>query len=212
MSDSLVKSARGLSAATLHEAAGRTGALPSSIKPLSTETRLCGRACPVRSPAGDNLYIHHGIYAAKAGDILVVDCGEAAEFGYWGEVMARAAQAREIAGLVISGGVRDSQQILAMGFPVFAANICIQGTGKDVEKDGSVGGPITIGDVRIERGDLVVGDADGVVVIPAACAEAVVAESKDRDQAEEELFRRLQGGATTLEIYNLPSPGTARES
>ena len=212
MSDSLVDSARGLFAATLHEAAGRTGALPSSIKPLSTQTKLCGRACPVRSPAGDNLYIHHGIYAAQSGDILVVDCGEAAEFGYWGEVMARAAQARGIAGLVISGGVRDSQQMLAMGFPVFAANICIRGTGKDVEKEGSVAGPITIGDVRIERGDLVVGDADGVVVIPAARAEAVVAKSKDREQAEEELFRRLQAGATTIEIYNLPSPRTARES
>ena len=206
MTDPLVDSAKGLSSATLHEAAGRTGALPSSIKPLSPETTLCGRAFPVRSPAGDNLYIHHGIYAASAGDVLVVDCGEAADFGYWGEVMARAALARGIAGLVISGGVRDSRQMLAMGFPVFAANICIRGTGKDPEGQGSVARPITIGDVRIMAGDLVVGDADGVMVVAAADAEAAVAESRRRDRAEEALFRQLDAGATTLRLYGLPAP------
>ena len=206
MTDSLVDSAKGLCSATLHEAAGRTGALPSSIKPLSPETALCGRAFPVRSSAGDNLYIHHGIYAASAGDVLVVDCGEAAEFGYWGEVMARAALARGIAGLVISGGVRDSRQMLAMGFPVFAANICIRGTGKDPEGQGSVARPITIGDVRIMAGDLVVGDADGVMVVAAADAEAAVAESRRRDRAEEALFRQLDAGATTLRLYGLPAP------
>jgi len=205
MSDDLVASATGLSTATLHEAAGRTGALPSGIKPLSADLTLCGRAFPVRSPAGDNLFLHHGIYSAGPGEVLVVDCGDATEYGYWGEVMARAAVEAGVAGLVISGGVRDSRQLIAMRFPVFAANVCIRGTGKDPHGGGAIGTPIIIGDVQIERGDLVVGDADGVVVIASNLAESAVAESRRRDAAEQELFAQLAAGATTLDIYRLPS-------
>lgn len=205
MPDELVAAATRLSTATLHEAAGRTGALPSAIKPLSADMTLCGRAFPIRSPAGDNLFLHHGIYVAGSGDVLVVDCGDATEYGYWGEVMARAAVKAGIAGLVITGGVRDSRQLISMGFPVFAANVCIRGTGKDPLGGGSVGSPIIIGDARIKRGDLVVGDADGVVVVASELAESVVAESHRRDAAEQELFAQLTAGATTLEIYRLPS-------
>ena len=205
MNEFLIASAIHLSTATIHEAAGRTGALPSAIKPLSPETRLCGRAFPVRSPAGDNLPIHHAIYAASAGDILVVDCGGAFEYGYWGEVMALAAQQAGIAGLVIWGGVRDSRQMVAMGFPVFAANICIRGTVKDPAGGGTVGEPVTIGDVTVRAGDLVVGDADGVVVIDAVRGASVISESRNREQAEEAMFEKLRTGATTLQIYRLPN-------
>jgi 4-hydroxy-4-methyl-2-oxoglutarate aldolase len=205
MMDGLVAAARGLSTATIHEAAGRTGALPSAIKPLSPAMTLFGRAFPIRSPAGDNLFLHHGIYAAKPGDVLVVDCSAAAEYGYWGEGMARAAQHAGIAGLVMSGGVRDSRQLVEMGFPTFAANICIVGTGKDPAGDGAFGQPISFGDVPVRQGDLVVGDADGVVVIEASRAAGVIAESRRRDEAELVYFNRLAAGATTLEIYQLPA-------
>lgn len=204
MTDRLVASAGRLSTATIHEAAGRTGALPSAIKPLSPESRLCGRALPVHSPAGDNLPIHHAIYAANPGDILVVDCGGALEYGYWGEVMARAAKQVDIAGLVIWGGVRDSRQLVAMGFPVFAANICIRGTGKDPEAPGTIGQPVTIGDVTIHAGDLVVGDADGVVVIASGQAAKTIFEAESREQAEQALFSELRAGATTLQLLHLP--------
>lgn len=206
MSDPLVTSAAGLPTATLHEAAGRTGALPSAIKPLSPTLAVCGRAFPVRSPAGDNLYIHHGLYAASPGDVLVVDCGGAEEFGYWGEVMACAAREAGLAGLVIAGGVRDSRQLVAMGFPVFASRICIRGTAKDPACGGTIGRPVTIGGVRICAGDLVAGDADGVVVIGAAEAERVVREAEQREQSEEGIFDALRAGSTTVGLYRLPPP------
>lgn len=207
MIDPVIAAAAGLPTATIHEAAGRTGALPSAIKPLSAETWLCGPAYPVRSPAGDNLAIHHGLYAARAGDVLVVDCGDA-EYGYWGEVMASAAQAIGVAGLVISGGVRDIRQMQAMGFGVFAGNVCIRGTGKDPAGGGTIGMPVTIGDVLVSAGDLVVGDADGVVVVEAGRAEGVIREARARERDEEELLARLRAGATTLELFSLPSLGT----
>lgn len=206
MIDRTVSFATGLSTATVHEAAGRTGALPSFIRPLAPGTALCGRAYPIRSPAGDNLFIHHGIYAAKAGDVLVIDCGGATEYGYWGEVMTQAARAAGIAGLVITGGVRDSRQMVAMGFPVFAGNICIRGTGKDPTGCGAIGQPIIIGEVRVRANDLVVGDDDGVVVVEAERADHVVQEARRREQAEEEIFERLRAGSTTIEIYRLPPP------
>lgn len=203
--DPLVAEIAQLSSATLHEAAGKIGALPASIKPLSPGMRLCGRALPVRSPPGDNLWLHHAIYAAAPGEVLVIDVGGGTEYGYWGEVMALAAQVRGIAGIVITGGVRDSLRMIEMGFPVFSATVCIRGTGKNPHGAGAIGEPISIGDVVIRRGDIVFGDADGVVVLPAERASVVAAESRKRDQAELDIFNQLRAGKSTLDIYRLPA-------
>jgi 4-hydroxy-4-methyl-2-oxoglutarate aldolase len=203
--NALIARAAARSTATLHEAGQRVGALPAIIKPLAPDVRLCGRAYPVSSPAGDNLWLHHAIYRAAPGDVLVVAAGDR-EYGYWGEVMAVAAQARALAGLVIDGGVRDTLAMLALGFPVFSTPASIRGTGKDPAGRGSLGTPVTIGEVQIHHGDLIVGDADGVVVLPSARAEEIVVLGERRDAAEEEIFRRLRAGATTLEIYDLDHP------
>lgn len=208
--DSMVASARTLSTATAHEAAGRIGAIPASIKPIHPAMRVCGPALPVRTPAGDNLFLHHAIYAARPGEVLVVDTMGGAEFGYWGEVMALATQVRGIAGLVIAGGVRDSLRMVELGFPVFSIGTCIRGTAKDPHGDGTIGAPIRLGDVTISRGDLVLGDADGVVVLPAEQSAAIVARSHQRDTEEQIIFEQLRGGATTLQIYALPDLMTVK--
>jgi len=200
----LLARATALSSATLHEAAGRIGALPSALKPLAVTQRICGPALPVRSPAGDNLWLHRAVYAANPGEVLVADVSGGVEFGYWGEVLAVAAQARGVAGLVITGGVRDVQRMVELGFPVFSAAICIQGTGKNAQGAGSVGQPVMIGSVRISRGDLVLGDADGVVAIPAGQLGQAVDRSEERDAHEREVFGRLSKGESTLSIYGLP--------
>ncbi|WP_460062528.1 RraA family protein [Streptomyces sp. YKOK-I1] len=190
-----------LSSATLHEAAGRIGALPSVIRPVFAGARVAGPAFPVASPPGDNLWIHRAVYAAEPGDVLVVDVGGGTEFGYWGEILSTAALARELAGLVINGGVRDREALADLGLPVFSAGLCIRGTGKDFDATGSLGASVRIGDVFVERGDLVVGDADGVVVIPGADAEAVVKAGAERDAKEAELMRRIRAGERTLDLY-----------
>ncbi len=193
-----------LSAASLHEAGGKIGALPAALKPLTPAQRVCGRAFPVRNPPGDNLFLHHAIYAAAPGDVLVVDAGDGDEFGHWGDIMAAAAQLRGITGLVITGGVRDSQQMAAMNFPVFSTSVAIKGTGKNPRGDGSIGAPVTLGGVKIEKGDIVFGDADGVVVLPRAQAVDIANKAAQRDRDEDEILQRLCAGESTLKIYKLP--------
>jgi 4-hydroxy-4-methyl-2-oxoglutarate aldolase len=192
-----------LSAATLHEASGRCGALPAGLKPLDRSMRVCGRALPVRCPAGDNLWIHRALAVAEAGDVLVVDTGGGLEFGYWGEIMATAAIARRLAGLVITGGVRDSLRLVELGLPTFSAGICIRGAVKDPAGDGAVGEPVRIGEVIVRRGDLVFGDADGVVVLPPLAAERAAPAGEKRDQEEVAILERIRAGALTLDVYKL---------
>ncbi|MEG3125997.1 RraA family protein [Sphingomonas sp. GB1N7] len=192
-----------LSSASLHEAAGRIGALPSHIKPVSPLMRVHGRALPVRCPPGDNLWIHKALDKAHPGDVLVVDCGPGDEFGYWGEIMATAAITRGIAGLIITGGVRDSLELISLGLPTFAGRVCVMGTGKNPQGDGSVGEPVRIGAITIRKGDLIVGDADGVMALSPAVAAWAVPAAHDRDTKEKTIIAQIKAGASTLEVYNL---------
>lgn len=190
-------------AATLHEAAGRIGALPARLKAAYLGARLVGTALPVLSPVGDNLWIQRAIYEASPGEVLVVATTSPEEYGYWGEVLSEAAKARELAGLVIDGGVRDTVELARVGFPVFSAAVCIRGTSKDPASPGAVGQPVVIGGVRVERGDLIVADADGVVAIPAAQISEVLAASAARVEKETHIIAELRRGATSLDLYNL---------
>lgn len=196
---------QGISAASAHEAYGRKGALPSAIKPVGSGMRVQGPAFPVLSPPGDNLWLHRAILAAQPSDILVVSTGPASEFGYWGDVMNTAAIARGLGGLVIDGGIRDVADLREAGWPVFAGNVCIVGTGKRPEGTGSLGGSIQLGGTVVQKGDLVIGDDDGVVVIAAADAERVLAAAHERQIDEARILGRLRGGETTMEIYGLPA-------
>jgi 4-hydroxy-4-methyl-2-oxoglutarate aldolase len=191
------------STATVHEAMGRGGALPSEIKPVAASMRVCGPAFTVDSPPMDNLLLHHAIYTAKPGDVLVVRVGDHYEAGYWGEIMGVAAQARGLGGLVIDGGVRDSQDLAAMGFATFSRGLCIKGTTK--HGGGALNRPLAVGSVVIVPGDIVLGDADGVVVVPRADGPAILEKSVDRVRNEDEIKRQLRAGKTTLEIYGLKS-------
>ena len=191
------------SSASLHEAAGRIGSLPSHIRPVASVMRVSGPALPVRCPPGDNLWIHKALAIAGPGDVLVVECGPGDEFGYWGEIMATAALARGVAGLVITGGVRDSLELAALGLPTFSGRICIQSTGKDPAGDGAIGEPVRIGAVTVRTGDLVVGDADGVLVLSPQVAEWAVPAARDRDRKEQGIIERIKAGASTLDVYNL---------
>lgn len=202
----LAAAAAGIAAATLHEAAGKIGALPSAIQPIRAGMRVVGEAFPVRGLSGNNLCLHHAIYAADPGDVLVANVGaapESLEYGYWGEVMAVAALRRGIAGLVITGGVRDCDQLAALGFPTFAPAVCLAGTRKDRDGAGVIGEPVRVGSVDVTRGDLVLGDADGVVVIPAALAMVALQRAREREADERLIFDRLAAGESTLQIYQL---------
>lgn len=197
----LLDRAREVPAATLHEASGKYGALPSQIKPISPSFRLCGPAVPVTAPAGDNLWIHRALYAAQPGSILVVNVSGAPEHGYWGEIMSTAAQVRGLGGLVIDGCVRDGEILEKIGFPVFARGLCIRGTTKDFGAVGWINAPVILGDVTIHAGDLIVGDLDGVVCIKHMSIAETLQSSEQRTLQEGTVLERLRKGETTISIF-----------
>lgn len=195
----LVQRAARFSAATLGEAAGKSVDLPAAIKPVSPNMRVCGPAITVSSTPVDNLMLHQAIYAALPGDVLVAAVAGQYEAGYWGEIMTHAALHRQVAGLVIDGCVRDAERIEQMGFPVFSRGLCVRGTAK--RGGGFLNRPITIGEVRIMPGDLVVGDRDGVVVIPQLETKQVLEAAEKRTRKEDWVKSQIAAGKTTLEIY-----------
>jgi 4-hydroxy-4-methyl-2-oxoglutarate aldolase len=188
-----------LGAATVGEAGGVP--MRPRIRPAWPGARLAAPAYPVRCSPGDNLAIHAAVVAAPAGSALVVEVGDEHEFGYWGEVLTTASLARHLAGLVIDGGVRDCAALEAHKFPVFSTTIALRGASKT--KPGSVGEPVTVGDVFVEEGDWVVGDADGVSVIHGDDLEDVLAAARARADKESVLFAELSEGRTTVELLGL---------
>ncbi len=204
MSQTLAASLEGTDAATVHEAYGRRGALPSRIKPIGPEFRVCAPAFTVDCPPGDNLWIHRAVYTAAPGDVLVVHTRGGYEWGYWGEILSVAASAQRLAGLVIDGGVRDLQRLVEIGLPVFAANVCVEGTVKEPLSDGRLGVPLVFGSTLVRPADIIVGDRDGVVAVPPTQVPVVAAAARERIVKEEDVMARLRNGETTLAIYELP--------
>ena len=201
ISDDILKEAAKISAATMHEAAGKIGAIPSYLKPIAKGMKICGRAYPVKGPSGCNLWLHRALAKAEPGDVLIADVGDNPEFGYWGDVMGTSAMARGIVGLVIDGCVRDADELEEMGFPVFSSGRCIRGTEKLFDGAGSLAEPITIGEITINHGDLVLGDEDGLVIIPADQVENGIQKSIERETKEDATKERLKTGETSMEIY-----------
>jgi 4-hydroxy-4-methyl-2-oxoglutarate aldolase len=143
--------------------------------------------------------VHKAIYMAEKGDVLLVAVGGGYEAGYWGEIMTAAAQARGIAGLVIDGCVRDADLIHEMGFPVFSRGLSIRGTNK--RGGGMVNAPLLMDGTVVHPGDLIVGDRDGLVVLPRAEIAQILDNSQKREEKEEQIVKDLKAGKTTLEIY-----------
>lgn len=185
--------------ATLGESGARR--MRSRIRPVWAGAAVAGPAVTVRCTPGDNLAIHVGVTRAQPGDVLVADMGSEPELGYWGEVLTTAAEVRGIAGLVIDGCVRDVDALAAHAFPVFSAGIALTGATKELP--GSVGRPIVAGDVTVEAGDWIVGDVDGVVVIPLADLDAVLRAADARTTKEAGIFTELRNAKTTIELLNI---------
>ena len=192
-----------LGAATLGESGGTP--LAARIRPVWAGARLAAPAFGVRCTPGDNLAIHAAVARAPAGGALAVDVGIEPELGYWGEVLTTAAMARRITGLVIDGCVRDVAALEAHGFPVFSTGVALPGATKELP--GATGGTVAVGDVPVPTGDWLVGDVDGVTVVPAARLNEVLAAGRARAEREQALFGALRAGKTTVELLALdPSP------
>jgi len=194
-----VNKLRQFSAATLHEALGKTGNLPSAIKPIHPGMKVCGPAYTVQTMPRDNVLLHRAYAYAKPGDVIVASCSGFYEAGYWGDLMSLGAKTQGIAGLVIDACVRDADDIEALGFPVFSRGLCIRGTTNF--GDGTLNEPIVIGECLIQPGDIIVGDRDGVVVVPQNRIEEAIEKAIAREAREESVREQLRSGKTSIQIY-----------
>jgi 4-hydroxy-4-methyl-2-oxoglutarate aldolase len=134
------------------------------LRPAWPGASVAAPAYPVGCAPGDNLAVHVAVTKAPRGSVLVVDVGQVADRGYWGEVLTTAAEAAGLAGLVLDGGVRDVAALEAHGFPVFSSAVALTGATKD--KPGTIGVPVRVGGVPVSVGDWVVADVDGVTFVP----------------------------------------------
>jgi 4-hydroxy-4-methyl-2-oxoglutarate aldolase len=187
--------------ATIHEAQGRKGALSSKIKPIDRNMSFCGPAVTVRCAPRDNLMLQVAIHYAEPGDVVLVSAGEFEEAGTFGDVLGNAMKAKGLAAMVTDSGVRDTQELIELGLPVFSGSVSIKGTVK--ETIGPINHPMVFGDEIIYPGDILRGDADGVVVVRKDEVEDVIRLSQERDDTERDLIQRYHDGGTTLELCNL---------
>ena len=174
------------------------GVMDPGVRPLDPSMKMIGRALPVRCYPGDNLALYQGIDAARPGDVLVFDCGGYAA-GHFGDMMAHACLAKGVAGVVIDGTCRDRNDIVELGLPVFTRGLNPAGTVK--ASLGKVGERVIAGGVAVEPGDIVFGDCDGVVVVPAAEADQVFDAALAKHRKEELIAARLDAGESALEVY-----------
>jgi len=189
------------SPATIHEAQGRKGALSSRLKPVDYRMKLCGPAFTVKCAPHDNIMLQLAINYAKPGDIIVVSAGEYEEAGSFGDVLANACLAKGIGGLVTDTGVRDTLQLRDLGFPVFSLSVCIKGTVK--ETIAAVNDSIIVGGEIINPGDIIVGDADGLVVVRREDAQESARLSQIREDAEAGYIEAYKQGKSVIEVSNL---------
>ena len=200
-SKDLINPFREIGTATVHEASGKKGAVDYAIRPIARGVRICGPAFTVQCHPLDNLMLHKALEKAQPGDILVATVGGHYEGGYFGGLMATSAVARKVGGLAIDGTIRDSEELIEMGFPVFCRGFSIKGTTKSVL--GLVNHPVLFGGVLVNPGDLILGDDDGMVVVARGDCQAVLEKSRQRVETENKKTLELRTGVSGVKLSGL---------
>ena len=188
----LIHALAALPAATLYEGMGKVGAVHHHVRPICPGSHLVGLAYTIRILPGETAAVLRAIEVAPAGSVLVIDTGGDGESAVWGGTSSRASKVRSLAGCVTNGLVRDVDEIIEVGVPVYAAGITVTGTIKN--HPGWVGLPVTVGGQVINPGDILVGDADGVVVVPRALAQAALDGGMKQRAKEEARDARIKAG------------------
>jgi 4-hydroxy-4-methyl-2-oxoglutarate aldolase len=190
-----------LGVATVHEAQRRTGLMRPYMRPIYSPSQISGAAVTVLCHSGDNLMIHAAVETCRAGDVLVVTTTSESTDGMFGELLGVSCLAHGAVGLIIDAGVRDVSPLTERQFPVWAKAVSAQGTVKATA--GSVNVPVVCAGARVNPGDVIVADADGVVVVPAAAAAEVAALGEQRVAREDVTRERLRRGELGVDFYGL---------
>jgi 4-hydroxy-4-methyl-2-oxoglutarate aldolase len=197
----IVKTLGDLGVATVHEAQARTGLMRPFMRPIYPSAKAAGTAITISCQPGDNLMIHAAIEFCQKGDILVVSTTSESTDGMFGELLAESARAHGVVGLIIDAGVRDVKDLTEMDFPVWSKAVSEQGTVKATA--GSVNVPIVCAGAAVSPGDVIVADADGVVVVKRETGGEVARLASERFAKELKTRERLKAGELGVDFYGL---------
>lgn len=190
-----------LPTANLSDASGNLNTMDSGIQAVSPRTRLCGPACTVSTRAGDFVATLLGLSVAQPGDVLVIANQGNSDMALWGEITTAEAQHKRVAGLVVDGNVRDIDGIRKRRFPVFARGRVPRVGGRNAL--GEVNVPIQCGGASVCPGDIIVGDGDGVVVVPLAKAETILKLALEIVDYETDLLSKISKNLTQKEVFSI---------
>ena len=162
------------------------------LRPVHKGGKLAGPAYTVKTTPGDNLLVHKALDTAQKGDVIVVDAGGVCENAIIGELMMSRARQRGVAGIVIWGAIRDSAEIAAGSYPVYAAGVTHRGPYKN--GPGEINVPINMAGMPVNPGDIIIGDADGLVAVPQEQAERILKSAQGILAKETAMMKEIEGG------------------
>ncbi|MFN2646196.1 MAG: RraA family protein [Burkholderiales bacterium] len=200
-SPELIATLKSLPVATVYEAAGKLGDIAPAIKPMVDGVRLAGPAFTLKTMPGDNKAVFHAIDQAPRGSVLVIDGGGSDRVTIWGGTSTVAAQAKGLAGVVTNAAVRDVDEIREARFPVYAPGTAVRGTAKS--HAGWMNITLAIGDAVVRPGDIVLGDSDGLLVVPFEHAAEIAAKALEKRKTEESREARLRAGESIKAVLGL---------
>jgi 4-hydroxy-4-methyl-2-oxoglutarate aldolase len=200
VSDAHAELAR-LGSATVYEAAGRVGLVDVELTQIVPGSRVAGPARPVVCGQDDNLMVHAAMAQVRPGDVLVLTMPEPRPVALVGELLATQAKAQGAAALLVDASVRDVEELVELGLPIWTRWVRIRGAGKDIP--GTIDEPVQVGGQTIRRDDVLVLDADGAAVVAREAIDAVLEASRERAERERVKRARLQAGALSYDLDGL---------
>jgi 4-hydroxy-4-methyl-2-oxoglutarate aldolase len=190
-----------LGSATVYEAGGRRGYVEADLIQVVPGSRVAGPARTVRCGQDDNLMVHAAMAEVEPGEVLVLTMPEPRAVALIGELLATQAKARGAAALLVDASVRDLEDLVEIGLPIWARWIRVRGATKDAP--GRIGEPVVVGGAEIRQGDAVVLDVDGVAVVESERAEEVLQAARERAEKERVKRKKLEGGALSYDLDGL---------
>ena len=200
---------RSVPTATVSDCLNRAQTMSAEIKPLAQGMRLLGQAMTVRCMVGDNGAIHAAVRAVREGAVLVVDARGFTDTAVWGGLLTQAVKRAGLSGVVVDGAVRDAAEIISVGFPCFARAVSPAGPQKGF--GGTIDGVVSCGGCSVAPGDLILGDDDGVTVVPLAETADVLEAVNKKLAQEEEALGRLEAGESLADQFGVPQAEVLEE-
>lgn len=171
--------------ALIGDVRARMGMMSSVIRPITPAPRLAGTVLPVHSAEGDNLAIHCALDDACEGDILVINAGAETNRAVFGDILGEICLAKGVAGVVVDGAVRDVEELAGQGLAVYARGVCPAGPWKN--GPGTTGSPVACGNIVCNPGDAIIGDNDGLIIVPRLDLTATIERTRAQEQTEQKM-------------------------